>query len=172
MGLNGALNVVLTAPKNTFEKLNSNVSFKSPSRPLLWKHFNILSNPKFDISYLDSWQFYMGRSGGHIDYLLDLVLRYSEGNRKQALLILLTFRLLLIVFSYMFLHWGSYQISIWISVLYVGSQTVKQTDPRGSRLMEPCRINFLLPLIPSGLCAFTNFIYFIYKWVSEQLLIS
>ena len=31
MGLNGALNVVLTAPKNTFEKLISDVSFqKSP----------------------------------------------------------------------------------------------------------------------------------------------
>ena len=29
MGLN-ALNVVLTAPKNTFEKLNINVSFRQP----------------------------------------------------------------------------------------------------------------------------------------------
>ena len=28
MGRNDALNVVLTAPKNTFEKLNSNVSFQ------------------------------------------------------------------------------------------------------------------------------------------------
>ena len=28
MGLNGALNVVLTGPKTTFKKLNSNVSFQ------------------------------------------------------------------------------------------------------------------------------------------------
>ena len=35
MGLNGALNVVLTVPKNIFEKLNSNVSLVPISKKVV-----------------------------------------------------------------------------------------------------------------------------------------